>query len=127
MRGSRLRGNDGGVLLVFGHFCHLSHLCRARSFRSDQEWGPPYLGPIWPDLPLAAGTGAIPGVERSSGVRRSGKLLIRFRLVPFRSIPIPRTLILTFSQRANGPTVVRRSGETFNIGLISAQSLSFLS
>ena len=85
----------------------------------------PYLGPIWPDLPLAAGTGAIRGVERSSGVRRSGKLLIRFRLVPFRSIPIPRTLILTFSQRAKGSAGVRRSSETFNFRsfpLISAHS-----
>ena len=30
--------------------------------------------------------GAIPGVERPSGVRRSGKLLIQFRFVPFCSI-----------------------------------------
>ena len=30
---------------------------------------------------------AIPGVERPSGVHRSGKLLILFRFVPFRSIP----------------------------------------
>ena len=41
------RGGTARVLLVFGHFCHLSHLCRARLFRSAQEWGPPHT---WPDL-----------------------------------------------------------------------------
>ena len=34
-------------LFVFGHFGPLSHLCRARLFRSAQEWSPPLP---WPGL-----------------------------------------------------------------------------
>ena len=47
---SREEGAEGTplpLLLVFGHFGHLSHLCRARLFRSAQEWGPPIP---WPDM-----------------------------------------------------------------------------
>ena len=42
-------------LLGFGHFCHLSHLCRARLLRSTAGVGTPlYLGPIWPDSLVGA-------------------------------------------------------------------------
>ena len=60
---------------------------------------------------LHAYGGAIPGVERPSGVRRSGKLLILFRFVPFRSISESSepTLTLALSQRARGPDIHTRA------------------
>ena len=58
------------ISVAFGHFCRLSHLCRARLFRSGQEWGPPHtvarFGLIGPYLRLAkrwdGGRGVNPGL-----------------------------------------------------------------
>ena len=50
MRGLSLSGPSLVFLRIsvaFGHFCRFCHLCRARLFRSGQEWRPPIQ---WPDL-----------------------------------------------------------------------------
>ena len=91
-RGFRRRGKDGGVLLGFRSFSSLSHLCCAHSPGMIRSGLPPYSGPIWPDLArftsnrhLCAKPVGILGVERPSGVRRSGKLLISAH---FQSFPL---------------------------------------
>ena len=91
--------------------------------------------------------GAIPGMERPSGVRRGGKLLIRFRLVPFRSIsnrlreqgmrgPAFGELYITPRPHLQRPHPMLRidlssgmagSGETFNSVAFSCIWLHFLS